>query len=323
MNKLVVILFAVFSLPVMAWQPSKPIEAVIGFLPGSVNDILMRTLSQEVEKNTNAKFVVISKPGAGGVLGSEYFSRKPNDGHHVMMVSLPGLTAMDMVTVPDPSKGRGYTIESFSYIMGVATTGYAIVAQASDPVNSAMDFVRTVRESQISIGSSGGSRMVYETLNLRFPANRMIHVQYKGPAQQIVDVAGGTLRFGVVPAAVVAGFQSGSDKNPIKIVAVSSAQPLQSWPSVQPLAVAIPDLVIAAEWGLLLPAQVDHDIQAWYVKEFARALQSQSVKNIFQQNLLTAMPDTQDPESFRNFVIAATKNNQVVVDRILASQTKQ
>jgi len=323
MKKLVIIVFAFLSLPAIAWQPNKPIEAIIGFAPGSVNEILMRSLAQEVEKNTNAKFIIINKPGAGGVVGSEYFSRKPNDGHHVMMVSLTGLTAMDMVAVPDPTKGRSYTIDSFSYILGVATTGFAIVANANDPVNSVDDLIKHVRESSITVGSSGGSRMVYETLNLRFPNNRMAHVAYGSPAQQIIDVAGGNLRFGVVPSAAVAGFLSGPDKNRIKVVAVTSAKSLQQWPLVQPLAVIHQDLVIAAEWGLILPAKVDASVQAWYAKEFRRALQSESVKNVFNQNLLTIMPNTLDSRSFREFVAAETKKNHAVVNAILQSQIQK
>ena len=307
----------------MAWQPTKPVEAVIGFAPGSVNELLMRSLAQEVEKNTSTKFLVMNRPGAGGVVGSEYFTRQPNDGHHVMMVSLTGLTAMDMVAVPDPTKGRSYTADSFTYVIGAATTAFAVIANVNDSVNSAADFVKEVQENHVTMGDAGGSRMVYETLNMRIPKNRIAHVSYQGPAPTITDVAGGHLRFGVVPVPSAAGFVGENERNRIKIVAVTSKTSLKQLPSVQTLSSVIPNLVVAAEWGLLLPPGTPKEVQDWYVREFTRALQSEPVRSVYEKNLLSPMNNALDPESFRKFVIAETKNNQKVVNAIIASQTKK
>ena len=311
------------SLQAMAWQPTRPVEAVIGFAPGSVNELLMRVLAQEVEKNTSTKFLIMTRPGAGGVVGSEYFTRLPGDGHHVMMVSLTGLTAMDMVAVPDPTKGRSYTADSFTYVIGAATTAYAVIANVNDSVNSAADFVKEVQKNDVAVGSSGGSRMVYETLNIRIPKNRIAHIPYQSPAQQITDVAGGNLRFGVVPAPAAAGSVSGTEGNRIKIVAVTSETSLKQWPSVKTLSSAIPNLVVASEWGLLLPAGTPKEVQDWYVREFTRALQSEPVRSVYEKNLLAPMNNALDPESFRKFVITETKNNQNIVNAIVASQNKK
>lgn len=321
--KLLVTAFIAVSLPAWAWQPTKPIEAVVGFAPGSTNELLMRTLAQEVEKNTSVNFIVNNRPGAGGVVGSEYFSKLPGDGHHVMLVSLTGLTAMDMVAIPDPSKGRSYTLDSFTYVIGAATTAYAIIANPNDSVNTAAELLKEVTTADTYLGSSGGSRMVYETLNLHIANNSMVHVPYGGPAQQIIDVAGGNLRFGVVPAPAAAGFMSGSEGNRIKVVAVTSAEPLEQWPTVRTLSSVSPNLVIAADWGLLLPTGTPKEVQDWYVREFTRALRSDTVQAVYDNNLLSPIKNALDPVSYRNFVVAETKNNQPVVDTILATQTKK
>lgn len=323
MKKWLPLILIALSWPALAWQPSKPIEAVIGFAPGSVNELLMRTLSREVEKNTSAQFAIINRPGAGGVVGSEYFSRRPGDGHHVMMVSLIGLTAMDMVAVPDPSKGRSYDLDSFTYVIGIATTAFAVVANAKDNVSTAAEFVRVAANDRITLGSSGGSRIVYETLNLRMPNNQMAHVSYGAPAQQIVDVMGGSLRFAVVPAAAATGFMAGSDGDRIKIVAVTSGQPLKQWPQVRTLSSVSPDLVLSAAWGLLLPAGTAKPVQDWYVREFTKALESESVIAIYEKNLLSPMHNALNAEDFRAWVIKEHKKNSDTVRAMLSSQTKK
>ena len=71
-------------LPALAfaqWQPTKPIEAIMAWTPGSVNELSFRVLAKEVEKNTGANFVIINRPGAGGVIGTEELSKKPADGY--------------------------------------------------------------------------------------------------------------------------------------------------------------------------------------------------------------------------------------------------
>jgi len=318
LKKLLAAAFMMVMAPVMAWTPTKPIETVIGFAPGSGNELVFRALAAEVENNTKANFLVIHRPGAGGVIGSEYFSKKPNDGHHVIMISLTGLLAMDKIAVPDASKGRSYTTDSFTYVMGAATTPFAIVANPSDSVNTAEQFFQAIRTQDVTIGSSGGSRMVYETLNVKFVGNRITHVPYQGPNQQLLDVAKGDLRFGVVPATVAQTMLKDPEKPRIKVVAVTSARPIPQWPNVATLSSVMPDLVIPADWGLLLPANTPRAVVEWYNREFRRALQAETTRATYDKNLLSVMEDALTPEGFQAYAKRTERFYQPVVDQILS-----
>lgn len=323
MKTLATFVLALMSLPAMAWTPTKPIEAVIGFAPGSGNELVFRTLAAEVETNTKANFQVVHRPGAGGVVGSEYFTRQPNDGHHVIMISLTGLLAMDKIAVPDATKGRSYTTDSFTYVMGAATTPFAIVTSTKDPVNTAEEFFQAIRNENVSVGSSGGSRMVYETLNVKIPGNKMVHVPYKGPSQQLTDVAVGDLRFGVVPATVAQTFLNDPEKPRIKVVAVTSARPIKQWPKVRTLSSVMPNLAIPADWGLMLPANTAPEVVEWYSREFRRALQTSKTQVAYEKNLLSVMDDALTPDAFRDYVKKTERFYQPVVEQILANQSKQ
>jgi tripartite-type tricarboxylate transporter receptor subunit TctC len=312
-------LFATLS---HAWQPSKTIEAVIGFSPGSANEIIFRALAAEVEKNTGVNFVIQHKPGAGGVIGSDYLYRKPADGHALLVGSMLGIYAMDTVAVPD-TKGRTFTIDDFSYVIELANANFAIVANINDPVNNVQDFVNLLRSGQpVNMGSLGGSRLVQESLKdtLKY-GNSVTWIQHRGPVEQVTDVAGGHLRFSIAPASVVLPFTQGPDAK-VKVVALTKKTGEKIWPTAKTLDTVLPGMVIPAEWGLMLPKGADPAVVAWYQQEFAKALKSQTVQKIYEQNLLGYDPNRLDPNTFEKHVQAQHKRYAPMMQKIVADQTK-
>jgi tripartite-type tricarboxylate transporter receptor subunit TctC len=140
MKKLVISLLMVMSASAFAWEPTKPIEAIMAWTPGSVNELTFRVLAKQVEQNTGAKFVIINRAGAGGVIGTEELSKKPADGYFVTNVSVPGIAAMDKVSVT--GDGRSYTVDSFVYPTHIATSPFVIVAKSGDPVTVSYTHLR-------------------------------------------------------------------------------------------------------------------------------------------------------------------------------------
>ncbi|HYG41493.1 MAG TPA: ABC transporter substrate-binding protein, partial [Bordetella sp.] len=60
------------KLPAPAWArqyPSRPINYIVAYTPGSANDILVRLIAPKLDKFLNGTVVVINKPGAGGSVG--------------------------------------------------------------------------------------------------------------------------------------------------------------------------------------------------------------------------------------------------------------
>src|SRR5262245_46299228 len=81
------------ALPVLshvAWAqsyPSRPVRLIVGFLPGSTNDILARLIGQWLSERLGQPFVTENRPGAGGNLATEMVVRAPADGHTLLMVA--------------------------------------------------------------------------------------------------------------------------------------------------------------------------------------------------------------------------------------------
>jgi tripartite-type tricarboxylate transporter receptor subunit TctC len=318
----IMLCMALFTTVVHAWQPSKPVEAVIGFSAGSGNEIIFRALAAEVEKNTGAKFAITLKPGAGGVIGTEYFYQKPADGHTVLVGSMLGIYAMDTVAVPD-TKSRTFTIDDFSYVIELANANFAVAANINDPVNNARDFVNLLRSGQpVNLGSLGGSRLVQESLKdtLKYGDN-VTWIQHRGPVDQVTDVAGGHLRFSIAPASVVLPFTQGPDAK-VKVVALTKKTGEKVWPNAKTLDSVLPGFVIPAEWGLLLPKGADPAVVAWFQREFSKALTSDAVRKIYEQNLLSYDPARLDPKTFEAHVRAQQKQYAPVMQKIVSGSTK-
>jgi tripartite-type tricarboxylate transporter receptor subunit TctC len=307
-----------------AWQPSKPIEAIMAWAPGSVNELTFRVLAEEVEKNTGAKFVVINRGGAGGVIGTEELSKKPADGYAVTVVSVPGIAAMDKVSVPETSAGRTYTTDSFVYPTHLATSPFVVVAHAKDPINNPKAFVRVITNEPVTIAASGGARLVFEQLSvsLKLQQNKehVVRVDHQGPVQALTDVAGGHVRFAIVPALVANAFYKDGR---VQIVAVSGSNTITQMPNVQTLATAVTGFNIPGSWGLMMPKGAPKEVVDWYTAEFTRAMKSESVKKVWADNLLEFNPNLQNATAFESRVKQREKEWQPLVDTVVKQINKK
>ena len=295
------------------WKPVKPIEVIIGFAPGSVNETSFRALAKEVEQNTGAKFIVVNKGGAGGVIGTQELAGRPADGYSVSNVSVPGISAMDKISVPE---NRNYTTDSFVYPTHIASSPFVVVANTKDTVSNAKQFVDVFKTEKITIAASGGARLPYESLYARLgiTGDSIVRVDHKGPVDALVDVAGGNVRFAIVPSVVA--FPLHKDGK-VKIVATTSSQ-LSQLPEVKTLDSVVPGINVGGVWALMLPANTPKEIVDWYTTEFVKAMKSESAKKFYNDNLLNERPDLQNPESMKSWVKSRETQWQPLVTNILS-----
>ena len=305
------------------WQPTKPIEGLIAFAPGSVNDLTFRVLSAEVEKNTGAKILVTNRTGAGGVIGTEELSKRAPDGYSVTVVSIPGIAAMDKIQVPEFGKGRSYTTDSFIYPMHVASSPFVVVAHPKDPANTPAKFIQALKAEKVSVAASGGARLVYEAISARVKftegTDGVVRVDHKGPIEALMDVAGGNVRFAIVPSVVANPLYKDGR---INIIALSGPPPMRQLPGVGLLGDALPNFDISGMWGLMIPANTPKDIVDWYVKEFSRAINAPAVKTMFYDNLLLERTDLRSPDAFKKYIKTQENTWQPLVDTVLVKTNK-
>jgi tripartite-type tricarboxylate transporter receptor subunit TctC len=293
------IILSLFTSLSHAWEPVKPINVMIGFAPGSGNELSFRGISSILEKsNPKLNFVIEHRPGADGVVAMNEFINKPNDGYHIYIPSHQGIwVTADFFN----AQAKKYTLEDFDYVVSIAKSPLAIIAWSESKVNSVSEFLQklTTTNKPINIAAGSGAHKLafnYMASKLKINENLVKTIGYKGPAQAGQDVAGGHVEFGIIPVAVAATL---SQSGKIKILALCSEKPITGM-NVPLMNKWIPGMNVYAAWGIILPKGTAPEITKWYVDNFSRAIKSSEAKQFFEQNYMFFDERELTPTGFRN-----------------------
>jgi tripartite-type tricarboxylate transporter receptor subunit TctC len=96
------------ALPAVAQDfPTKPIEVVVGYAPGGGTDMVSRAIADVAAKYLGQPLVVNNKPGATGIIGSQYVYNAKPDGYTLLVaggsetVSVPHFKALPFSPIND------------------------------------------------------------------------------------------------------------------------------------------------------------------------------------------------------------------------------
>jgi tripartite-type tricarboxylate transporter receptor subunit TctC len=315
-NIIKVIAVALVATAAHAWEPTKPVTAVIGFAPGSGNELSFRGFSSLIEKaNPNINFIVENRPGGDGTVGMNHFIKLPNDGHSIYIASHQGI----WVTADYAHKeNKRYTLDDFEYGLTLAKSPLAIIAHEKSITNTPKEFLERMKNPSGAINIAAGSgahKLAYEYMMHYIKGNRNLikTVPYKGPAQAGQDVAGGHLEFGIIPVAV-ANVLVKSGK--VKIIALTSEYKLENLNNVPLMKDYIPGMNVYAAWGIIFPKGTDKEIINWYVHTFRNAINSTEGKQFMKNNLMFADVKEQTSDGFEASMMSLRKLWIPIIDEV-------
>src|SRR5258708_16560704 len=67
--------------------PSRTIRTIVPFTPGSVTDVMGRSVSDKLAANLGQPVIVENRPGAGGTIGISQVAKSAADGYTLVVVS--------------------------------------------------------------------------------------------------------------------------------------------------------------------------------------------------------------------------------------------
>ncbi|WP_338878864.1 tripartite tricarboxylate transporter substrate binding protein [Achromobacter veterisilvae] len=252
-----------------AGYPSKPVRVIVPYVAGGAADITARVIAQKMSVSMGAAFVVENKPGANGMIGTDYVAKAAPDGYTLLLDA-----SGPLVVNPSLYRKTPYDpVADLAPISQITSYQYVLVVPQQSPIHSVDDLISAARAKpgQLSYGSAGvgaGGHLAGELLSV-MTQTQLTHIPYKGNAQALTDVLGGQLSF-TFDTVVTATPHLRSGK--LRGYAVSGprrAEALPDTPTMEELGYR--DFVVTQFQGLLAPAGTDPEIIARLHEEVVRA----------------------------------------------------
>ena len=134
----------------MADYPSKTIKLVVPSKAGGSTDTTARLFIDTAKKYwKDSDFIVVNKPGAGGLIGFSYEQRQKADGYTFGLMFTPQFVAHIV------SKKAKYTLDSFNIIGNIAQDPGIVVVNADSSIKSLDDLVEAAKAKKITAAVNG------------------------------------------------------------------------------------------------------------------------------------------------------------------------
>ncbi|HON29679.1 MAG TPA: tripartite tricarboxylate transporter substrate binding protein [Ottowia sp.] len=268
-------------------EPKLPamMKIVVPFGAGASNDAIARAVAPLLARRLGNTVIVENKPGAAGVIGSDYVAKSPADGSVLLLSSSTFVTAA--VTQPrlpyDP-------LTAFVPVSMVGNGPMLLAVSASTPIKSAAELVAIAKAKpgSLTYGTSGTGSIAHLASEMLSDAAgiRMTHVPYKGAANALMDMAGGQIDMMISNyTSLVAQIKSGK----VRALAVTSAQASPAFADLPPLSSVAPGFAADIWVTVFAPGNTPAPVVARLNRELNQIAASPEVKALLEPDGATPM----------------------------------
>ena len=231
---------------------------IVPFAAGGAREMPARAIQQELSQETGQNWIIESKPGAGGAIGTSFVSKAAPDGKTLLMAASSHFVTSAMGARPfyDP-------VKEFAPVANIGNQSYVLMVNAGVPAKTAAEFIQYAKSkpgvlnyNSAGVGSSTHLAMAYfaKTADLD-----IVHVPYKGTAEAVTDVSGGRGNAVIVPTAGVGVYLQDTR---LRIIGITSKRRSALLPNVPTLAESgLSGFQFESWFGLLAPAATPIAIQ--------------------------------------------------------------
>jgi len=231
---------------------------IVPFAAGGAREMPARAIQQELSQETGQNWIIESKPGAGGAIGTSFVSKAAPDGKTLLMAA-----SSHFVTSAMGARPFYEPVKEFAPVANIGNQSYVLMVNAGVPAKTAAEFIQYAKSkpgvlnyNSAGVGSSTHLAMAYfaKTADLD-----IVHVPYKGTAEAVTDVSGGRGNAVIVPTAGVGVYLQDTR---LRIIGITSKKRSALLPNVPTLAESgLSGFQFESWFGLLAPAATPIAIQ--------------------------------------------------------------
>lgn len=274
--------------------PAKPVKFVVWTAPGGSIDVLSRIIAEKLSQRWKQPVVVENKPGASGILASEYVARAPADGSTL-------LVTINTTHINNPvlqSKLSYDPVKDFEPVSQLAIGSVTLIAPASHPANNVAEFVAMAKKKGggVNYGSwgVGSSAHLFGELLRQKTGLDLNHVAYKGEMPAITDMLGGRLDVTFAGGGTTRAQLAGGK---IKVLGITGPRRISALPNVATFGEqGFPGFELAGWVAVYAPAKTPKSTVRKISEDLAEVVRTQEVQTRMVENGFEPVGGT--PEQF-------------------------
>ena len=298
MKRWLLLLLAVVALPAAAQgYPTKPVQVILAFTPGSAVDIVGRIVTAKLSEMWGQPVVNDNKSGAGGSIGSAAVARAAPDGY-TLLVTSNAHTVNPAIFAHLPYD----TLKDFTEIVPLTEQPNVMVVSVDAPYKTLGDLLAAIKAKPgaMNIGHAGiGSGTHLSTEKWIAAAGiKVTEVPFKGTPEVVAAILSHNVDGYWCPISACLSQTKGGKLRPLAVTTAKRSPTLPDVPTMAEAGVKNGESALwVAIWG---PGGMPHDIVQKINADARRALADPGVKSKLQ----SLGNDTMDmsPQEFSKLV---------------------
>jgi len=275
--------------------PKKNIVIVVPFGPGGSADLMARTFAQYLESALKQTVIVDNKPGADGMVGTEFVKNAAPDGHTLLLTTNTTMAANLVFYKKIPYE----PFKDFDHIGLFGQAASVAIVPKDSPLNTIADLVAASKAApdKFFYGHyNSASRMTVEMLKTRTGA-KLTGIPYKAVGTALQDFYGGQTQVLFIeypPAkAQIAGGK-------IKALGVTGPTRFREWSQIPAINETYPGYELGFYLGFAAPAGLPADVLQTLTNTLETALKDPAF--IAKVNNLELDPGKLNREQYLRFM---------------------
>jgi tripartite-type tricarboxylate transporter receptor subunit TctC len=293
--------------------PSRPIELIVAFAPGTGADLSARVLVDYLAGVWKQPIKVLNVAGGAQIPGVQQLLNAKADGY-TMFLEYPSTSSMQVVQ----EKMLPYKIEDRTYVAMFCVQDIIVFCNPSSPWETLKDMVKFAKEKpeEFSYAGIGGTNIAdvstWHFLELAgIDRTKAKRIGFTGGPQMVTAVAGGHVQFSGSPLSAAKPF---IDSGKLRVLATMAPKRLPDLPEVPTLKELGYDCVWRIWSGISGHSNLPIEVINKWEESIKKALDDPKMRDAIKK--IKADPDFLPRTEFRKMVL----NEAQIVRKLFPSQ---
>src|SRR5438552_16742280 len=277
-----------YSRPLLAWEPTRPVEFVIPAGTGGGADQMARLISGIAEKHklSPQPLIAVNKSGGAGAEGFLYVKEKKGDAH-TMIITLSNLFTTPLHT------GVPFNWKDLTPLARMALDQFILWVNADTPYKTAKEYIAAVKErsageNRMKMGGTGSAQedqiitiQLEQALGVKFT-----YVPFKGGGEVCVNLVGGHVDSTVNNPIECVSHWKAKRVRPLAVFDTARI-PVGDWKEIPTVKEALgTDIHYLMLRGIFGPPNMPKDAVEWYTGFFKKLYDTPDFKKYLSEGAL-------------------------------------